>query len=74
MNSIGLILDIFGAIIIFIFGLSNQISPTGSINLVLEQTDKVEIKKAKKYKLLSSIGISLLIIGFTLQLISNFIE
>ncbi len=73
INSLGLILDIFGAILIFLFGISPNISREGHINLILEQEDTSEKEKAKKYDSYSRIGMYLLIAGFILQLISNHI-
>jgi len=74
LNSIGLVLDIVGAIILFKYGIPEKIDKDGNVHLLLEDVDEDEIKKAKKYKLYSRIGIMLLIIGFSLQLISNFIS
>ncbi len=61
---------LIGTLLIFFFGLPSRINPEGHINLILEQVDEEEKKKAKKYKLWSYIGISLLVFSFLLQLIS----
>jgi len=71
VNSIGLILDILGALLIFRFGLPEKISRTGSSALLLEGTDEAEIEKAKCFDRITRLGIGLLIAGFALQLISN---
>jgi len=71
ISSIGLILDIIGAIIIFRFGLPENISRTGNQYIVTSRKDQSEIDKAKLYDFMSLIGISLLIIGFILQGIAN---
>ncbi|MDD5456572.1 MAG: hypothetical protein PHV30_06015 [Candidatus Margulisbacteria bacterium] len=73
LNSLGLILDIVGACMIFKFGLPENINKEGHSHLILEQIDEKEKKKAQNYDSFSVVGLSLLIFGFLLQLISNFI-
>jgi len=73
LNSGGLVLDICGAILIFRYGLPENVSRAGSSALLLEQTDDAEIEKAKRYDRLGRIGIGLLILGFVFQLVSNFV-
>jgi hypothetical protein len=73
MNSLGLIINILGSIIILRYGLPNRINPEGHTSIILQQVDQNEINKAKTYKTISSAGVILLIIGFLLQLASNFI-
>ena len=68
MGIIGLALSSIGAIMIFFFGLHPMISAKGAVYLIKEQPDEGEIRKAKKYKIVSIIGLSFLIIGFLLQL------
>jgi len=59
-----------GTLLIFFFGLPPKVDPEGHINIIAEQEDKKEKKKAKKYKIFSYIGISLLAFSFLLQLVS----
>ncbi len=73
MDIIGLALSFTGAIIIFFFGLPPMISESGATHLIAEQVDKGEIKRAKKYQVISRIGLILLVVGFLLQLIERFI-
>ena len=73
LNSSGLLLDICGATLIFRFGLPEQVSRTGTGALLLEETDEAEIEKARRYDRLGRLGIGLLISGFVLQLVSNFV-
>ncbi len=72
-NSIGLLLDIIGGILLYFFGISPRIDRDGAIYIVTEGKDESEILKAKKYDRLSKIALILIIIGFGLQLISNHI-
>jgi len=58
-----------GAILIFLFGIHPRINPEGHINLILEQTDEKEKKKARVYISISYLGVSLLIMSFLLQVI-----
>jgi hypothetical protein len=73
VNSSGLFLDICGALLIFRFGMPEHVSRTGTGALLLEGVDEAEIEKAKRYDRLGRLGIGLLIIGFVLQLLSNFL-
>ncbi len=73
LNSAGLLCDITGAILLFKFGLPENISKKGHINLILEQIDENEKRKAKKYDLWGKIGLILIIIGFVFQLLSSFV-
>ncbi len=73
VNSIGLILDIVGGLLLFKFGLPPKIDPQGHIHLTLVQVDEDEIKTAKRYGQFSQIAVILIIIGFLLQLASNYL-
>jgi len=73
MDIIGLALSFAGAIIIFFFGLPPMISERGSIHLITEQVDEGEIKRAKKYKVITRLGLLLLALGFLLQLLEKII-
>ncbi|MGD8456049.1 MAG: hypothetical protein PVF83_06675 [Anaerolineales bacterium] len=74
VNSIGLILDIIGGVMLFLYGLAPRIDPEGRSYLFLNGYDNEEEKKKyKHYKLLSNIGIWLVIGGFIFQLIANFL-
>ncbi|PIQ09526.1 MAG: hypothetical protein COW71_06190 [Ignavibacteriales bacterium CG18_big_fil_WC_8_21_14_2_50_31_20] len=74
VNSLGLLLDILGAFLIW------KYSKTDALKFIEEngsffwdgssETDKIEFKKQNKY---SHIGLLLMIFGFILMLISNFI-
>jgi hypothetical protein len=71
-NSTGLLLDIIGALILWLFGLPPDIRRSGQSYLVIGQGNEKEILKAKHYDSYSRCGIYLLLFGFVLQLISNF--
>lgn len=45
INDIGLLLDIFGAILLFKFGLPDSIDREGHCHIITEQVDEEEIKK-----------------------------
>lgn len=72
INSIGLVLDILGGLILLKFGIPPKIDRQGHIHLILSQKDENEKKLAKRYDFLSNIGLVLLIIGFLFQLVSNY--
>jgi hypothetical protein len=70
----GLILDIIGAFLLVKYGIPNKIDPEGTMTIAWDEVDQAEIKKAKIYQNWSNIAISLIILGFVFQLISNFIN
>lgn len=73
VNSVGLLLDICGALLLIKYGLPEPISRDGHINLVAEQVDEQEKEKGKKYDNWLKVGAALLAAGFFFQLISNFL-
>lgn len=73
VNSAGLICDVAGALLIWKYGLPEAINRTGAIHIIAEQSDEDEITKATRYDFWARLGIGLLVFGFTLQLVSNFI-
>jgi hypothetical protein len=74
INSLGLVLDIVGAFLIWKYGLpSSTIGRRGHRTLLICKIDEAETDKAKEYDRNSHFGISFLVIGFILQLVSNFI-
>jgi len=72
INSAGLVLDIVGALLLWKYGLPEAINRDGAVHLVLEQTSTEEIAKARYYDGIAKIALTLLILGFALQLLSNF--
>ena len=73
VNSLGLALDVVGVILIWRYGLPEHINRNGAQHLLLEGADESEQKKAARYDLLSRLGLLLLILGFGLQALSNFL-
>ena len=73
LNSIGLGLDIIGAVLIFIYGLPAPVKRGGIKSLDLIEIDENEKRMALFYNRMSAAGLVLLITGFLLQLISNFL-
>ncbi len=73
LNSIGLALNITGALLLWKFGLPESIDKKGMSFIALESTDEKEIIKAKKYDKLGILAVLLLVLGFIIQLIGNYI-
>ncbi len=73
VNSSGLFLDIVGVVLIWRYGLPEPISRTGATYIITEQIDQTEMAKAANYDLLSKLGLGLIITGFLMQIVSNFI-
>lgn len=74
LSSVGLVMDMIGVLLLWKFGLPEPISRKGHVNLILEQSDQTEIAKAKVYDRLAFVAVSLLLLGFALQLLSNFVK
>jgi hypothetical protein len=73
VNSLGLIFDIAGVIIIWLYGLPPQVDRAGAQHLITEQVDEQEREKAARYDRYSRYGLALLIAGFVFQLVSNWL-
>lgn len=71
LNFWSALLGLTGTLLIFIFGLPPKIDQDGHIHLILEQEDKGEKNKAKKYKIVSYFGLSLIAISYFLLLINQ---
>jgi hypothetical protein len=70
-QSLGLIADIAGALLLFRFGLP-EINRTGGANfLELGATDHSALEKEARYDRCGRLGIISLVIGFGLQLVPN---
>lgn len=74
ISSLGLLLNISGTLLLLFFGLPPRVDPEGHILLRITQVDEKEIAKAKLYKRWSRLGLLLLIAGFVLQIISNYLH
>lgn len=72
--SVGLVLDIVGALLIWKFGLRESINRRGESSLPLEEGDHEMFALAKVCDRRSWIGMLLLVAGFALQLASKFLR
>jgi hypothetical protein len=73
LNSFGLVLDIAGAYLLFRFGLPASIDREGHVHLIDASVNVEEKEKARRYDQWGQVGLGSLIIGFILQIISNFV-
>ena len=71
INSIGLGLDIVGVIMLFLYGLPKEINRCGYVVLSFGE-DENEAKKWNRYNRLSWAALGLIVLGFLLQIVSNF--
>ena len=79
MENVGLLFDVIGAALLFIYGLPNYISISKSEDLPMKGIEKLidpsQISpEYKKYKCLSRLGIGLLIAGFLIQILANLLS
>ena len=75
INSVGLCLDILGVILLFRFALPSRVSEEPPSELLSFGPDpdsrKQWEKQRKRYKFLSALALSLLILGLAIQMVSN---
>lgn len=74
-NIVGLILDIIGVLMLFKYGIPPEVSKDGSFAITINIPGETEIAKAKgkKYTRLSNLALTLLFLGFFIQLVANLI-
>ena len=78
VNTIGLAFDIVGVLVVFWFGLAADVprdAPMGF--LIVNEPDETEERAARvkwrRYRCLSYLGLLLLVLGFILQIVSNYL-
>ena len=74
INSSGLFLDIVGVILLYKYGLPANVRKTGGQAILFPggKSQEDAAKEFQSYKRKSLLGLGCLIVGFTLQIISNF--
>ena len=73
INSIGLILDIVGVVLLFCYGLPPAgVSRTGAYYLTYGINPE-ERKKGEHFVRMSWVALCCLVVGFALQIVSNFL-
>ena len=72
INSVGLVFDIGGVVLLFRYGLPENVSKTGATFLSLSRNEEA-VNKWKRYKKISYLALGLLVSGFSLQLVSNWL-
>lgn len=73
VTSLGLVLDIVGVLMLWRFGLPENVDRKGDEYWITGNKHPDEIAKAKKYDRLSLAAICLIVIGFILQITSQFL-
>ena len=73
INSLGLSLDIIGVALLFRYGLPPEnVSRTGA-QLLAWGTDPAVREKGRRYVRMSWVALCCLVVGFALQIVSNFL-
>ena len=77
VNSVGLLLDIAGVVMLFFFGLPSKVEHPDSGIAVAWDVPSAETERRRKqwyrHRLMSGLGLAMLILGFVLQIASNHI-
>ena len=76
VSSAGLGLDIIGVILLLIYGLSPDIRETGGLTIEWPggKSNEEAKEEYRHYKRMSGIALGFLVVGFVLQIISNFLN
>jgi hypothetical protein len=74
VNSVGLVLDIIGAVMLWKYGLPEALNKKGHQYLILEDIDEAEKRTAASYERRSRAALLLLVLGFAFQLWSNWLK
>jgi hypothetical protein len=72
LNGLGLLLNMFGTVLWFFYGLATYTDTSGNTYLMLEQPDPMEAAAAKRSKRISQFGLLLLFLGFLAQFVALF--
>ncbi len=76
VSSVGLILDIVGVILLFKYGLPADVREKGGTIIIFGggKRDEEAKREHRYYRRMSRIGLGCLMVGFSLQLASNFLS
>ena len=73
LTSVGLAMDLAGALLLWRFGLPEALRRDGAISLICEQRDGAEVVKGRLYDSWSTGALFLISTGFGLQLLATFL-
>lgn len=73
LNIVGLVLSLSGVIILFRYGMPYKVRSGGFDTIVIEQTNKEEVIRERRYDFLGICGLVLIILGTALQIVANVI-
>jgi hypothetical protein len=74
ISSLGLVLDIVGAVMLFKFGLPPDFDPLGRSFLITSTTHDDERAKGDRYRFWGRFGLVLMILGFAGQLAGTWLQ
>ena len=63
----GIILNLFGVLLLFRYGMPFRVETGGADYIIAEQTDFDAVKAERRYRLLGNIGLFLVVVGSALQ-------
>jgi hypothetical protein len=72
LNSVGLVCDIIAAVLLLLFWVAPQTAFKGELVVSEHDYDEVDRTKLKRMRTAANPGFGLMIIGFVLQLVSNY--
>ena len=73
INSVGLAFDIAGVILLYFYGLSGRLNTPGGQVIVFSGESPEDAEERKRYTRWSRLGLFLIVFGFVLQIISNWL-
>ena len=73
INSFGLILDITGVLLLLFYWIPAQVAFEGMLATIKDELPKECRKKLKRNSILATLGLIFIVLGFMLQLVSNYV-
>lgn len=73
LNLIGLVCNLTGVVLLFIFGMPFHVPTEGKTFVIVSQRDEADIAKEARFKMFGGLGLGLIIVGTGFQLLATWL-